>query len=134
MITPVQNHSADIKEQELSAWFVERGSALVGFSGGVDSAYVACVARDALGAHRMLAVIGRSAAYPEAQWEHAREVARQFDIPVLEVATEELADPRYAANPTDRCYYCKSVLWQTLMPIASQRGLAVIVDGTHADD
>ena len=135
MTTPVQDlDSADIKEQALSAWFVERGSALVGFSGGIDSAYVACVARDALGAQRMLAVIGRSAAYPEAQWEHARAVARQLDLPVLEVATDELADPRYAANPTDRCYYCKAVLWQTLMPIAAERGLAVIVDGTNADD
>ncbi len=122
------------KERYLAAWFRARGSALVGFSGGVDSAYLACVARDALGPDRVLAVIGRSASYPTAQWTRARAVADAFAIPVLEVDTDELADPRYAANPTNRCYFCKTELWSRLAPVAESRGLAVIVDGTNADD
>ena len=122
------------KERQLANWCREQGSVLIGFSGGVDSAYLACVARDALGAERVLAVIGRSASYPEAQWTRAREVADAFAIPVLEVNTDELSDPRYAANPTNRCYFCKSELWSRLAPIAAERGLAVIVDGTNADD
>jgi uncharacterized protein len=122
------------KEARLADWFRARGSALVGFSGGVDSAYLACVALEALGAERVLAVIGRSASYPEAQWTRAREVADRFGVPVLEVDTDELNDPRYAANPTDRCYFCKSELWGRLAPIAVERGLAVVVDGTNADD
>jgi uncharacterized protein len=124
----------DGKEQRLYAWLRERASVLIGFSGGVDSAYLACVARDALPRDRVLAVIGLSAAYPKEQWDHARSVAVHFDIPVVEVPTDELQDPRYAANPTNRCYHCKSVLWRTLTPIANEHSLAVVVDGTNADD
>ena len=121
-------------ESRLVEWFRAHGSALIGFSGGVDSAYLACVAVDALGADRTLAVIGRSASYPVEQWERAREVARDFAIPVLEVSTDEVNDPRYAANPSNRCYFCKTELWDVLVPIARDRGFAVVVDGTNADD
>ena len=121
-------------EGHLASWFRERGSVLIGFSGGVDSAYLACVAVDALGRDRVLAVIGRSASYPAEQWDRAREVAVRFDVPVLEVSTDELNDARYAANPSNRCYFCKSELWDTLAPLALERGLNVVVDGTNADD
>ncbi|MCE9600981.1 MAG: ATP-dependent sacrificial sulfur transferase LarE [Gemmatimonadetes bacterium] len=140
---PAQVHSLEAvepdpiareKEARLLDWFRAQGSALIGFSGGVDSAYLACVALEAVGAARVLAVIGRSASYPEAQWTRAREVADRFGVPVLEVDTDELNDPRYAANPADRCYFCKRELWSRLAPIAAERGLAVVVDGTNADD
>jgi uncharacterized protein len=55
-------------------------------------------------------------------------------VPILEIETSELADPRYAANPTNRCYFCKSELWSRLSPLAVERGLACVVDGTNADD
>ena len=122
------------KEAALVAWFTAHGSALVGFSGGVDSAYLACVALEAVGPAKLLAVIGRSASYPAAQWARARAVADRFAIPVLELDTEELADARYAANPVNRCYFCKTELWSRLVPVAQARGLAVVVDGTNADD
>ena len=121
-------------ETRLTSWFRGHGSVLIGFSGGVDSAYLACVAVAALGRDRVLAVIGRSASYPTEQWERAREVARQFGVPVLEVSTDEVNDPRYAANPSNRCYFCKTELWDTLAPIARGRGIAVVADGTNADD
>src|SRR5881398_1948538 len=69
-------------------------SALVGYSGGVDSA--------------LLAGVGRSASYPAAQWATARAVARRFDVPLVELDTHELEDPDYLANPTNRCFFCKT--------------------------
>lgn len=132
--TSVAETTGTNRELVLVDWFRAQGSALIGFSGGVDSAYLACVALEALGPARVLAVIGRSASYPEAQWVRAREVADRFGIPVLEVPTDELQDPRYAANPVNRCYFCKTELWSRLVPIAAVRGLAVVVDGTNADD
>jgi pyridinium-3,5-biscarboxylic acid mononucleotide sulfurtransferase len=122
------------KERQLGAWLAARGSVLIGFSGGVDSAYLACVALDVLGREHVLAVIGRSASYPAEQWETARRIADQFGIPVEEVDTYELNDPNYAANPSNRCFFCKSELWSRLVPLAIERGLSAVVDGTNADD
>lgn len=109
-------------------------SALVGYSGGVDSALLALVLRQELGSARVLAVIGRSASYPEAQWATARAVAERFDIPLIELDTHELDDPDYLANPTNRCFFCKTELWRRLIPEARARGLEVVCDGTNADD
>ena len=126
--------TAALKEGALLAWLRAQPSVLVGFSGGVDSAYLAAVSLEALGADRVLAVIGRSASYPEEQWTQARAVARHAALPLLEIDTNELDDPRYAENPTDRCYYCKGELWGLLAQIARERGFATVVDGTNADD
>ena len=109
-------------------------SVLLGYSGGVDSAFLAVVLRQELGRERMLAAIGRSASYPLAQWEAARALARRCDIPLVEIETRELDDPNYVANPTNRCFYCKTELWGSLVPEARARGLAVVCDGTNADD
>src|SRR5437879_8152779 len=109
-------------------------SALVGYSGGVDSALLAVVLRQELGRERMLAGVGRSASYPAAQWATARAVAQRFDIPLLELDTHELEDPDYLANPTNRCFFCKTELWRRLVPEARARGLDVVCDGTNADD
>ncbi len=133
-MVPTLESAVAEKEARLIAWFQAHGSALVGFSGGVDSAYLACVALDAVGAERVLAVIGRSASYPAVQWAKAREVADRFAVPVLELDTDEMHDPRYAANPSNRCYFCKTELWNKLVPVAQARGLAVVVDGTNHDD
>jgi len=122
------------KEADLASWLSARAPVAIGFSGGVDSAYLAVAARLALGPDRVLAIIGRSPSYPEAQWAAAREVARSFDVPVLELDTAELDDPRYAANPSNRCYFCKTELWSRVVPVARERGFGTVADGTNADD
>src|SRR2546426_7573720 len=109
-------------------------SVLLGYSGGVDSAFLAVVLRQELGKDRMLAAIGRSASYPDAQRQVARDVAARFDIPLVEIETHELEDANYLANPTNRCFYCKTELWHQLVPLARERGLSVVCDGTNADD
>src|SRR6266487_6161300 len=120
--------------QALRALVRTYSSALLGYSGGVDSTLLAVVLRQELGKDRMLAAIGRSASYPEAQWRAALELAARFDIPLVEIHTHELEDPHYLANPTNRCFFCKTELWSRLVPLARERGLAVVCDGTNADD
>ena len=118
----------------LQAHLSTLGRVLLGFSGGVDSAVLAVAARRALGPDRFLAVIGRSDSYPQAQYATALALARQFDLPLLELATAELADPAYRANAPDRCYFCKRELWARLGEVAEARGFDTIIDGTNADD
>jgi uncharacterized protein len=109
-------------------------SALIGYSGGVDSALLAVVARRLLGRERSVAAMGISSSYPAQQRAQALAVAREFDLQLLEVQTAELDDPRYAANPTNRCFFCKQELWAKLAQVARERGIAVVADGTNADD
>jgi len=109
-------------------------SVCIGYSGGVDSAFLVVTAVEALGAGRVLAVTGVSPSVSQAQLDAARRIARAHGVPHFEVGTEELEDPSYAANPTDRCYFCKSELWSRLSVVAAERGFAVLADGTNADD
>ena len=70
----------------------------------------------------------------DAQWATARAVAEQAGLQVVEGGLDEMRDPRYVANPTNRCYFCKDELWKVLRRVADARGMATIVDGTNADD
>jgi pyridinium-3,5-biscarboxylic acid mononucleotide sulfurtransferase len=119
---------------QLHAILRECGSICIGYSGGVDSVFLAKTARDVLGPEKMLAVIGVSASFPEVQRKMAVQCARDFDIPYHGLATDEMDDPNYVANPNNRCYFCKSELWSKLTDFAAAHGLAVVADGTNADD
>jgi uncharacterized protein len=126
--------TAAVKERRLRVWLADCGTVAIGYSGGVDSAYLAAVAVDELGPQRVLAIIGRSASYPDSQWATARDVGAAIGLQILEIDTDELNDPRYAANPTNRCYFCKTELWSRVVPAARERGIGVVADGTNAED
>jgi uncharacterized protein len=124
----------DTKRQHLVRVLRECGSVVVGYSGGVDSVFLARVAVEALGAENVLAVTGKSDSIASWMEDTAREVAQRFGIPWLELETHEIDDPRYAANPSNRCYFCKSELWTRLADLAAERGFAAVLDGSNADD
>ncbi|HEU4800548.1 MAG TPA: ATP-dependent sacrificial sulfur transferase LarE [Gemmatimonadales bacterium] len=110
------------------------GRVLLGYSGGVDSSLLAVAARRALDDGDFVAAIGRSASYPDVQYRQALDLAAQFDIPLLEVDTGEMADPRYLANAPSRCYFCKTELWTRLGEVAVEQRFDVVIDGTNASD
>lgn len=110
------------------------GSVVIGFSGGVDSTYLAKAALDALGEDHVLAVTGRSPSLPRVQRETAERVAHSIGLPHLEIDTHEIEDADYAANPRDRCYFCKTELFGRLVALARARGFASVLDGSNADD
>jgi len=108
-------------------------SALIAFSGGVDSAYLAIAAAEALGP-RALAVTADSPSYPDTHRRLALSIANDFGLAHEVIHTDELERPEYRANPANRCYYCKDELYGRLAALAAERGLAVVVDGNNADD
>ena len=120
------------KEEGLRRVLSSLHSVIVAYSGGVDSAYLACIAHDTLG-DRALAVTADSPSYPEHHRRMALEIAERFGFAHRIVQTGELERAEYRSNPTNRCYYCKHELYEHLTAIAADRR-AVIVDGNNADD
>ena len=122
------------KYERLLAELRACGSVCIGYSGGVDSVLLVQAALHALGPARVLAVTGISASVPAVQRAAARELAARMRAPHLEIDTDEVANAEYAANPSNRCYFCKRELWGRLTDVAAARGLAVVLDGSNADD
>jgi len=121
------------KEHNLRNMMREMRSVLVAYSGGVDSAYLALVATQELG-ENAVCVLGLSPSVSRVQRTEAAEIAKQFNYCFETIETNEIENPEYAANPSNRCYFCKSELYTKLSGIADERGISYVVDGTNADD
>ncbi|MCM1984158.1 ATP-dependent sacrificial sulfur transferase LarE [Lyngbya confervoides] len=119
--------------QQLRSVLRELDRALIAYSGGVDSALVAKVAYDVLG-DRALAVTAESPSLPAEDLEAAKVQAQHIGIAHRIVQTHELENPSYSTNPVNRCYFCKSELYDTLKPLGLDWGYPYVIDGVNADD
>jgi len=109
-------------------------SVLVAFSGGVDSTFLGWATRDALGARRALLVTADSESYAEGELDEARRLAELIGLRHVIVRTRELEDPAYAANPPNRCFFCKEELFTRLEPVGASEGMRHLVYGATVDD
>jgi uncharacterized protein len=124
----------DVKREQLYATLRDLGGVVVAYSGGVDSSYLLAASLEALGPQRVLAVTAESPTYPGSEREEALRLARQLGARHRLIHTVELDDPHFSSNPPDRCYYCKSHLFQDLADIAQAEGLPHVVYGATEDD
>ncbi len=118
---------------EVRARIRQAGSALVAFSGGVDSAFLLKLTAEELGASA-IALTAISPSVPEAEVREAQAFAQGLQVRHVIVKSDEIANPNYAANPTNRCYFCKTELYTLAEQQRQKLGLQVVFDGFNADD
>ena len=109
------------------------GSCAVAFSGGLDSTVLAKAAHVALG-EKAVAVTGVSESLAAGEFDECRQLARQIGIRHETLHTDELANPEYQKNTSDRCYHCKTELFLQVEKVAGRLGVAVVADGSNRDD
>jgi len=109
-------------------------SAVVAYSGGLDSTFLLKFAVDTLGRDNVVAVTARSATYPESEYKEARLLAKKIGARLVTIHTNELKDERFMSNPVNRCYYCKAELFRKLSAIAKRYKKSAVLDGTNRDD
>ncbi len=133
MATPDPKTDVDQRIARVVADLAARGSVLVAYSGGVDSALVAALAVRAVG-ERALALTAAAETLAGAELDHARRLAAEIGIRHQIVTYSELDDPEFVANPAHRCYVCQGMRMDAMLEQARRRGLAVVCDGTNASD
>ena len=121
------------KHRDLESRIVKVKSAVVAFSGGVDSTLVLAIANDVLQG-RVLAVTAESDSVSDRELEAARRLAQILDVKHKIIKTEEMSSSNYLSNPANRCYYCKSELYTKLAKVATENNMASIFNGVNLDD
>ncbi len=106
----------------------------VAFSAGVDSTFVLKAALDVLGPDNVVAVTGNSDSLARAEFDAAVELTEALGAEHVILETNELANANYAANPENRCYFCKTTLYERMEEFIRARGIAHVVNGINADD
>ena len=125
--------TAEEKEQNLRRLMREMRKVLVAYSGGVDSAYLALIATQELG-NNAVCITGISPSVSQIQREEAAQIAANFNFNFQTVITDEMENPAYQANPTNRCFHCKTELYGKLSALAKERKIEYVLDGTNTDD
>ena len=125
--------SAIQKEEQLVRILSELKRVVIGFSGGVDSSYLAFMANRVLGPDA-LCVTAVSPSYPSFQKKETAEFVKQFDLNHLFIESNELENPAYRENAPNRCYFCKSELFSKLWELAKKGSYEAVLDGTNHDD
>jgi uncharacterized protein len=130
----LDGHVLSVRLKALEDDLRSRGSVLVAYSGGADSAFLLAAAVRALGPERVGAATAYSSSLPAAERGPARSFAEDLGVRVLTPETHEMDREGYRANAGDRCYFCKAELLEVLAPLAAEHGLAHVATGTNADD
>jgi len=122
------------KHENLKAIFKDMGKVLVAFSGGVDSTLLLKVAQETLGNDDVLAVTALSPLYPERELNGVKRLVQALGARHRLIHSNEMEIPGFSKNPPDRCYYCKSKLFEELLDLAKEEAIPFVIEGSTLDD
>lgn len=127
------NSDLQKKLSDLRDYLKSLGSIAVAFSSGVDSTFLLKVAHDALG-DKAIAITASSCSFPKREADEADAFCKKEGIRHIKVVSEELEIPEFRKNPKNRCYLCKKELFQKILKIAEENGIAAVCEGSNMDD